>query len=458
MLAKIPTSGWGAALAVALVTFSGCVTQSPAEADSCAGGPNCVDAGESAEIAMREIVGGDRDASSAAAPPEPDAAPTQLCPGLCVPDNPLACEAEGELEVAPLEPNNSSILIPAQNPDQGAETEVSGRVALSPTDAGAQDLATAGEAETRDEAGSAALPGSESDDVADAGSAPDPDDDSDETGDNASDEPPRDDGASDDATSDDHADDGMTADDAAATDDESVASGGSESSDAGLEDSPDAATALDVVEVDAGPEAPESPAEAAGLSCQLSPSGDGLSSSCAPAGAGEAGDACSSARDCAPGLGCVGKPGAGQCLPYCCEGADSCASGTYCTQRPLRAPGLDETSELVVPVCAQSQQCDLMQQFPCPVGEECSCPSGQACTAVGVGGAKACVEPGDGVEGESCPCAAGYFCSRAQQTCLRLCQFGTETCGAGMCQAVGGFPEGWGLCVATFDSMSDDEP
>jgi hypothetical protein len=153
----------------------------------------------------------------------------------------------------------------------------------------------------------------------------------------------------------------------------------------------------------------------------------------------------------------VGDVGAGQCLPYCCEGASACAAGTFCTQRPLRGPGVDADSDLVVPVCAPSQQCDLMQPFPCPAGEECSCPSGQACTAVGVGGAKACVVPGDGVEDDPCPCAAGYFCSQAQQTCLRLCQFGTETCGEGMCHAVGGFPEGWGLCVGALESMDDAE-
>ncbi len=200
------------------------------------------------------------------------------------------------------------------------------------------------------------------------------------------------------------------------------------------------------VEVDASVMVPPMPEET--YSCQMVPRLDGLFAGCALAGRGVDRDPCSSSNDCAAGLGCVGRPGAGRCLPYCCEGAAVCAPGRICSQRPLLSS--DNVEELLtIPVCAPPDQCDLMDPYPCPEGQNCSCGPNHACAAVGTDGARACVQPGEGRDGEECPCAAGYFCSPNQNQCIKQCQFGTDVCGANaICQAVRGFPENWGLCVA----------
>lgn len=199
-------------------------------------------------------------------------------------------------------------------------------------------------------------------------------------------------------------------------------------------------------EIDASAPIEQSPE----FSCQLLPDPVGLRASCALAGRGSVGDACSSGRDCSPGLGCVAGEvaGRGQCLEYCCAGRSSCDGNRLCTERPLLVPGSAPSAAPRGPVCVLPEQCELKDPFPCPPGEQCSCPEGRACSAVGTDGARACVEPGTGMEGEACPCSAGYFCSPAQGKCLELCQFGTESCGAErFCQGAPGFPENWGLCV-----------
>lgn len=185
------------------------------------------------------------------------------------------------------------------------------------------------------------------------------------------------------------------------------------------------------------------------LACQLVFHDGSLAAECAQSGAGSEGSACSSARDCAPGLGCVGSTGAGQCLPYCCGGNDSCGEGRYCTQRALRSPDItDEATAPTIPVCAVADNCSLMLG-PCTSQDGCSCPAGLACTVVRAS-TTACVEPGAGEEGESCPCAPGYFCSQGTNTCLKFCntQDPVSNCGARECQpGPSGFPMGWGLCV-----------
>lgn len=185
------------------------------------------------------------------------------------------------------------------------------------------------------------------------------------------------------------------------------------------------------------------------LACQLVYRERSLVAECAQSGAGSEGSACASARDCAPGLGCVGSAGAGQCLPYCCGGNDSCGEGRYCAQRPLRSPDItDEATAPTIPVCAVADNCSLMLG-PCTSAGGCSCPSGLACTIVRAS-TTACVEPGAGEEGESCPCAPGYFCSQGTNTCLKFCntQDPVSNCGTRECQpGPSGFPMGWGLCV-----------
>ncbi len=183
-------------------------------------------------------------------------------------------------------------------------------------------------------------------------------------------------------------------------------------------------------------------------SCQMTHGQNGVRAECALAGSGVMSDACSSGRDCAPGFGCVeGRSGSGQCQPYCCEGRTSCDAGQICTERRLVAEGMPEEMEVMVPVCAIPDQCDLSDPYPCPTGQHCSCRMGFACSVVGRDGAKACVEPGTGMEGDECPCAAGYFCSPQRLQCMKHCQLGSDACGEGKCQGVGGFPEGIGLCV-----------
>lgn len=183
--------------------------------------------------------------------------------------------------------------------------------------------------------------------------------------------------------------------------------------------------------------------------CQLVFRDGEVAAECAQAGSGLEGAACSGSRDCAPGLGCVGSAGAGQCLPYCCGGNDSCGTGRYCTQRPLRSPDITEAQLApTIPVCALADNCPLMLDS-CSQNGVCSCPEGLACTIVRAD-TTACIEPGGGQEGESCPCAPGYFCSQGTNTCLKFCDTKdpTSSCGARQCQpGPRGFPMGWGLCV-----------
>ncbi len=181
------------------------------------------------------------------------------------------------------------------------------------------------------------------------------------------------------------------------------------------------------------------------LACQLVPNGEGgVQPICAAAGAGLAGDPCTSASNCGPGLGCVaaqGNIGAGQCRAYCCGNPESCGEGTYCA-----AVNMAEIQEPATPIpaCIPATNCDLL-------GDESQCPTGTTCAVVKDDGTTSCVEPGVGKDCEACPCAAGYVCSAAQNQCKKLChtdgQHGDE-CNGGYCQ--GGFanlPSGIGICA-----------
>ena len=178
---------------------------------------------------------------------------------------------------------------------------------------------------------------------------------------------------------------------------------------------------------------------------------------CVPSGLGAAGSPCKSVSDCRAGLACVGQGDTGQCFPYCCAGAGACArrTGTYCADRPL-LDGSQGKKPLLVPVCAPGEDCDLLQPFPC-MGSGCSCddPLNTACTVVRPDGTRGCVAPGNGKVNEPCPCSAGYYCSLATSSCVKICKTDglDERCAPGKCQAAASFPPGFGLCVGYAPSV-----
>ncbi len=190
------------------------------------------------------------------------------------------------------------------------------------------------------------------------------------------------------------------------------------------------------------------------LSCQLVALKGSVTAGCAPSGSGVEGSVCTSARDCAPGFGCVGDMGAGQCLPYCCGGDDTCGDNRYCDKRPMRSLEFDDTTNSVpdVPVCVAAEQCELDaapegDQSDAKGNEPNSCPEGTACTIVRAD-TTACRPTGKGIEGEACPCGGGFFCSRVTNTCLKLCNTtDPASCGQRECQpGSSGFPKVGG-CV-----------
>lgn len=190
------------------------------------------------------------------------------------------------------------------------------------------------------------------------------------------------------------------------------------------------------------------------LSCQLVSLRGSVTAGCAPSGLGVEGSVCTSATDCAPGFGCVGEQGAGQCLPYCCSGDDVCGANRYCDLRPMRSLEFASAEQAPkVPVCVVAEQCTLDlategEQPDARGAEANSCPENSACTLVRAN-TTACRPTGKGKEGQDCPCGAGYFCSRVSNTCLKLCNTNEPaSCGQRECQpGPSGFPDGWGLCV-----------
>ena len=188
-------------------------------------------------------------------------------------------------------------------------------------------------------------------------------------------------------------------------------------------------------------------------SCQISVTeASVVERSCGAAGTQSVDEACTSSRDCEPGLGCVGTVRSGRCLPFCCTiGADTCQDGYYCAERPLRDEMFGEARGPLVPVCDRADDCSLGEREDCE-GPRCVCGPGTACSLVRPDGATACVTPGLGLANESCPCAAGYHCSQAATppTCVKMCALDEEdstTCGPGVCQATPVLPDGWGICV-----------
>jgi len=174
-------------------------------------------------------------------------------------------------------------------------------------------------------------------------------------------------------------------------------------------------------------------------------------SGCALAGIGGENAPCLTAKDCQPGLGCVGDQTAGLCQKYCCQDANDCEHGTYCAPRPMRDATVNAArgTPLYIPVCVHAENCDLSAPYPCPSGSECACGSGTACVVVRSDGTTTCAVPGTGKVGEACPCAWGYVCSAASNQCLELCNTeDSSACGSGKCQSASELPNGWGVCVS----------
>jgi hypothetical protein len=170
---------------------------------------------------------------------------------------------------------------------------------------------------------------------------------------------------------------------------------------------------------------------------------------CVLAGSGGIDAPCLDGSDCQPGLACVGNV-AGRCRPYCCDhSACRSVSGTHCSEEPLL--GVPEVAGRapMVPVCVPAVECSLAEDYPC-VGNACACPDDTACMVVSAEGKTSCVTPGDGAQGEACPCQWGHICSATSNRCEKLCQTAApgDACGSARCQASGTvLPVGWGICV-----------
>lgn len=191
-------------------------------------------------------------------------------------------------------------------------------------------------------------------------------------------------------------------------------------------------------------------AGARGKACRIVRENATAAAACMPAGNGVSGEPCVDDANCAPGFGCVEESGTAQCRPYCCHGNLSCPSGTYCDSRPrkeLQSSG----DRLWVSVCMTGVVCRFDDPESCTAERKCSCPSGKACSVVREDGTMACVTPGSGIEGQPCPCKAGYVCAGTLGTCLKVCDLDSqaEQCSGGICQTSVSLPSPWGLCVTS---------
>ncbi len=178
------------------------------------------------------------------------------------------------------------------------------------------------------------------------------------------------------------------------------------------------------------------------LACRVQPSSAGNSSDlglgplCSVAGSGTAGDACTTATDCAAGFDCVGKD---VCRHYCCAGNSQCGAQEYCDIQPLATANTTR-----VPVCMPVVACSLESALPMPVANALACGTMETCGIVREDGTTGCVEVGDVTAGNPCDtghCQAGLVCLGAlnARLCYPLCNTTQSQCAAPMtCQ--GGLP------------------
>jgi hypothetical protein len=176
--------------------------------------------------------------------------------------------------------------------------------------------------------------------------------------------------------------------------------------------------------------------------CQLAVNGEALEGVCGVPGTAQDGEPCLSVLDCAAGFGCV-QPGV--CRAYCCGDAEACPAKSYCAMTPIAVDGPAPSGDApMLPVCAPAEPCTLLDDGSCA-------DAARTCTIVRADGTTSCVTPGNGKDGEGCPCAAGFVCSFGQNTCLRLCHTNREDdCPSGH-QCSGGskwYPAGFGVCVS----------
>jgi hypothetical protein len=168
-----------------------------------------------------------------------------------------------------------------------------------------------------------------------------------------------------------------------------------------------------------------------------------------PTGVGDIGGSCLRTADCGVGLACV-RTGDGDnktCRPYCCGDVEACPDQSYCALAPVATLDLPDgvTTAPRIPVCVEADDCQL--------GMACASPD-ETCTVVRLmGEVTSCIEPGDGLHGDPCPCAEGHFCDTSRNQCLQLCKLNEPgACSPGFsCQ--GGsvaVPDDWGTCVETY--------
>lgn len=203
--------------------------------------------------------------------------------------------------------------------------------------------------------------------------------------------------------------------------------------------------------IPAGAAGVEAAGRASSLACRVGRYDAQPVTRCEPAGNGALGAPCVSDQNCAAGFSCVEESGTAQCRPYCCRGDDSCPTGTYCDVRPVKE--LEELIDRIwVSVCMPGASCRFDEPYSCPADRKCSCPAGKTCGAVRGDGTTACVTPGDGLEGEPCPCAANHVCADSLGSCLKVCDLTSRevSCGEqGICQNSTNLPYPWGICVSS---------
>ncbi|MFO0590168.1 MAG: hypothetical protein U0441_21680 [Polyangiaceae bacterium] len=181
------------------------------------------------------------------------------------------------------------------------------------------------------------------------------------------------------------------------------------------------------------------------VQCKVTYATSEAARTCVEAGNGAEFAPCNSALDCGPGLGCVlsSDQSTGVCRYYCCGDTEKCLPNTYCAPRPM-AEAADP--DVQIPVCVDADNCTLLADDQCDAGT--------VCTVVRADGTTSCQAPGAGKQGDSCPCAAGYACTKLKNQCHKICHTDPgalpQECGEGYsCQGNNVLPDGFGLCIST---------